>query len=128
MIFDTLDLMNPKTRFTATGSYYIEDMDGTVDGAQQFNYEYVNPFSNTYKRLFANVQGSAGEVAIRTDDQLKFAVNATVITQDGQAFKILQVEKDYQAANKQVMRLFGTPVSVEYVLRLVRIENPWGIK
>ena len=102
-------------------------MDGPDVGAQQFNYEYVNPFSNTYRRLFSNIQGVAGEVAIRTDDQLKFKINGIVITQDGQAFKIIQIEKDYQAANKQAMRILGTPISTEYVLRLVSIDNPWGV-
>ena len=128
MIFDTLDLMNPKTRFTATASYYKETFDDPSDGAQQFNYEYVNPHSNTYRRLFANIQITSGEVAIRTTDQLNFIVGGIVVTQDGQTFSVLQVEKDYQAANKQVMRLFGTPVSVEYVLRLTALENPWGVK
>ena len=128
MIFDTLDLMNPKARFTATANYYKETFDDPSDGAQQFNYEYVNPFSNTYRRLFSNIQTAAGEVAIRTTDQLNFVVGGFVITQDGKAFSVLQVEKDYQAANKQVMRLFGTPVSVEYVLRLTEVENPWGIR
>lgn len=102
-------------------------MDGPDVGAQQFNYEYVNPFSNTYRRLFSNIQGVAGEVAIRTDDQLKFKINGIVITQDGQSFKIIQVEKDYQSANKQAMRVLGTPISTEYVLRLVSINNPWGV-
>ncbi len=127
MIRDILDILNPRTRFTATANYYSETMDGPDVGAQQFNYEYVNPFSNTYRRLFSNIQGVAGEVAIRTDDQLKFKINGIVITQDGQAFKIIQIEKDYQAANKQAMRILGTPISTEYVLRLVSIDNPWGV-
>lgn len=128
MIRDILDIMNPKTTFTATANYYPEPVNGPDVGAQQFNYEYVNPFSNTYKRLFANIQGVAGEVAIRTDDQIKFKINGIVITQDRQAFKIIQIEKDYQAANKQVMRIFGTPVSTQYVIRLVSVDNPWGIE
>lgn len=126
MIRDSLDILNPKTRFTATAKYYAEPFNGPEVGAAEFNYEYVNPFSNTYRRLFANIQGSAGEVAIRTDDQINYKINGIVITQDGQAFKVLQIEKDYQSANKQVMRILGTPVSTEYVLRLVSIDNPWG--
>lgn len=127
MIRDILDIMNPKTRFTATANYYPEPVNGPEVGAQQFNYEYVNPLSNTYRRLFANIQGEAGEVTIRTDDQLKYKVNGIVVTQDGKTFKIIQVEKDYQAANKQVMRILGTPVSTQYVMRLVSEDNPWGI-
>lgn len=124
---DYLDIVNPKHRFTATASYYAETVDGPDIGAQRFNYEYVNPFSNTYRRLFANIQGVAGEVAIRTDDQLNYRVNGIVILQDGQAFKILQVEKDYQTPPKQAFRLFATPVSTQYVIRLVSVPNPWGI-
>lgn len=127
MIRDILDIMNPKTTFTATANYYPEPVDSPNDGAQQFNYEYVNPYSNTYRRLFANVQGVAGEVAIRTSDQLKYKINGIVITQDGQAFKIIQIEKDYQAAQKQAMRILGVPVSTQYVMRLVSIDNPWGV-
>lgn len=126
MIRDILDILNPKTRFTATANYYPEPVNSPEVGAQQFNYEYVNPFSNTYRRLFANIQGVAGEVAIRTDDQIAYKINGIVITQDGQAFKIIQVEKDYQAANKQAMRVLGTPISTEYVLRLVAVDNHWG--
>lgn len=127
MIRDTLDIMNPRSRFTATANYYSETFDGPDVGAKQFNYEYVNPFSNTYRRLFSNIQGVAGEVAIRTDDQHDYKVDGIVITQDGQAFKILQIEKDFQATPKQVLRLLGTPVSTQYVLRLVSVPNPWGI-
>ena len=128
MIRDILDIMNPKQSFTCTAHYYSEPFNGPEIGAQQFNYEYVNPFSNTYRRLFANIQGTAGEVTIRTDDQLKYKVNGIVITQDGQAFKIIQIEKDYQAAQKQVMRILGTPVSTQYVMRLVSVDNPWGVE
>ena len=128
MIRDILDVMNPHTQFTAKANYYEEPVNGPEVGAKQFNYEYVNPFSNTYKRLFANIQGVAGEVAIRTQDQLKYKINGIVVTQDGQTFKIVQVEKDYQAANKQVLRLLGTPVSTQYVMRLVAIENPWSVE
>lgn len=129
MIFDSMDLMNPKSRFTASGSYYEECFDSPDEGAQAFNYEYVDPLSRTYRRLYGNIQAfQAGECAIRTGDQLKFKVNGIVITQDGQCFKIIQAAKDYQAAPKQVLRLFGTPVSVQYVLRMVTVDNPWGIR
>lgn len=127
MIRDMLDVLNPKTRFTASASYYEKPMNGPEEGAKQFNYEYVNPYSNTYRRLFSNIQTIAGEVAIRTDDQLNYRIDGIVVTQDGHMFKIIQVEKDYQAANKQVMRILGTPVSTEYVLRLINADNPWGV-
>lgn len=129
MVRDSLDLFTPRGRYTATGSYYKETFDSPEEGAQKFNYEYVDPLSRSYRRLFGNIQSfEAGETAIRTNDQLDYKVGGVVVTQDGQIFKIKQVAKDFQDAPKQVLRLFGTPVSVTYLLRLVTIKNPWGIK
>lgn len=125
---DYLDIINPKTKFTASAKYYSEPQDGPETGGSSFNYEYVNPFSNTYRRLFSNIQSSAGEVTIRTNSQLNFEVNGIVVIQNGKAFKIIQVERDYQSAPKQSLRLFGTPVGTQYVLRLVFVPNPWGIQ
>lgn len=124
---DILDLLNPKSKFPCSGKYYKERLLSPDDGAEQFNYGYVSVYSNTYRRLYANIQGTDGQTVIRTDDQCKFKVHGFIVTQDGKAFEILQVEKDYQAAHEQVMRLFGTPVSTEYVLRLTEIDNPWEI-
>lgn len=128
MIRDILDVMNPRTRFTATANYYEEPFNGPDVGAKQINYEYVNPYTNTYRLMFANIQASAGDVAIRTDDQCKFKIDGIIVTQDGRAFRIIQVETDYQAANKQAMRVLGVPVSTEYVLRLISDDNPWRIE
>lgn len=124
---DILDLLNPKTKFPCTGKYYKDRPISAEDGAEQFNYCYESRYSNAYKRLFSNVQGADGQTAIRTDDQCKFEVNSFIVTQDGKLFKILQAETDYQSASHQAMRLFGTPVSTEYVLRLIEVDNPWGI-
>lgn len=130
MIFDSLDLMNPKQKFTAAASYYPETVDDPSDGGQEFNYEYVDAFSHTYKRLFGNIQSTleAGECAIRTDDQIDFANGGYIVTQDGATFQIIQWQKDFSTVNKQAMRLLGVPVSVQRVIRMVQVPNPWGVK
>lgn len=124
---DYLDIANPKSKHTATAKYYPEPVDGPDIGPQQFNYSYVNPYSNTYRRVFANIQAAAGEVAIKTSDQRDYRVGGIVIMPDGKAFEILQVETDFQASPKQAFRLFATPVATEYVMRLGSVPNPWGI-
>lgn len=127
MIRDSLDLFNPRGRFTATATYYHDRPDGPEMSGQKFHYEYVNAYSKSYQRLFANVRADAGETAIRTDEFCDFRVNGYVVTQDGKEFRIQQVERDYTATPKQVMRLLGVPVSVHYLLRLIEVSNPWGI-
>lgn len=123
---DYLDLITLKTRFTASGRYYSEPVDGAETGAKHFSYEYVNPLSQTYRRLFANVQTEAGEVAIRTADNLGYKTDGIVILQNGKTFRIIQTETDYQAAPKQALRLFGNPSGTQYVMRIIEVQNAWS--
>lgn len=128
MIYDALDLLNPKPRFTAEAVFY-ESRPEVEGGGVHINYEYVSPYSATYRRLFANIQGEDGEVAIRTNDFIKPVVNKShVLLADGRLFYVKSVEVDYQAAEKQALRLFGVPLSTEYVLRLIPEDNSWGVK
>lgn len=130
MIADALDILNPREKFTAEGTYWNTRPDTAAQGGgQKFNFEYVDVYSSQYRRLFRNMQSyEAGEVAIRTNDTLNYTAEGYFMTQDGTLFRIIQVAKDYQAASKQALRLLGTPLGTEYVLRAVSVENPWGVK
>lgn len=129
MIRDILDILNPKERFTLTGKYYAERPDSPDIGAQEFNYEYVDPYTKTWRTLFGNIQASAGETAIRTDDQISFKKGkGLVVLQDGSCYAIEVKAVDYQAAPKQAFRVLPVPVSTQYVLRLVAIDEPWRIQ
>lgn len=128
MIYDALDILLPRARFTATGKFW-EDRPEVEAGGVLFNYEYVNPYSAAYKRLFGNIQGSSGETAIRTNDRLNPVENRSyVLLADGHLFRVAQVEIDYQSASKEAMRLFGVPLNTTWLLRLVSEDNPWGVR
>ncbi len=126
---DYLDLANPKSRFTASALYYPQETDSPDIGGKRFTYEYVDPLSHTYRKLFGNIQSTdgEGEAAIRTDTRLEYARGAFVKTQDGKFFQIIQMQIDYATANKQAMRILPIPVSVQYVIRMVEVPDPWGI-
>lgn len=129
MINDILDILNPQQRFTLTGKYYSERPDGPDVGGEEFNYEYVDPYTKTWRTLFANIQAGVGETAIRTNDQLEFkAGKGMVVLQDGTAYLIEQSATDYQSAPKQAFRVLPGPVGTEYVLRLTVAEEPWGVQ
>ena len=126
MIRDILDLLNPRTQFTLSGTYYPERPDGPDVGGQQFNYDYVDPSTKTWRTLFGNIQVSAGETAIRTDDQLSFKTGKGIVRlQDGSWYTIEQKATDYQAAPKQAFRVLPIPVGTQYVLRLTALDEPW---
>lgn len=127
MVHDSLDLFTPRSRFTATGTYWTERPDSADMGGIKFNYEYVDPMSKTYRILFGNIQtDEAGNTTIRTNDNLGFKDGQWVMTADGQLFQIEQVAKDFADAPKQALRFFGTPLMTEFVLRLITVPNPWG--
>lgn len=128
MIYDALDILLPRARFTATGKYW-EDRPEVEAGGVLFNYEYANPYLAAYKRLFANIQGSSGDIAIRTNDILNPVKNRShVLLADGRLFLVADFEIDYQSASKEAMRLFGVPLGTTHVFRLVEIDNPWGVR
>lgn len=125
MFHDALDVLNPNPRFTAEGVIY-EKRPEIKGGGVRFNYEYINPYSATYRRLFSNVQGETGETAIRTNDQISPVVNKSYVRlSDGKLYKVLQVETDYQAAEKQSFRIIGAPLGTEIVMRIVREDDAW---
>ena len=129
MIYDALDILLPRARFTAEGKFWTERPDSADEGGAKFNYEYVDPASRSYRRLFGNMQVfDANEVAIRTNDLLPWDAEKYFMTADGALYRVLQVQKDYADAPKQAMRLLGTPIGTQYVIRGVRIDNPWGAK
>lgn len=129
MIYSLLDIVAPRAQYTARGSYYKREPNDLTEGAQPFAYEYLDPLSKTFRRLYGNYQSfTAGELAIRTRDRLEWKVNAFVVTSDGAMYVITDIQQDFSSAPKQAFRITGMPVGVEWVLRLVPYQNPWGIK
>lgn len=129
MIRSSLDLNAPRAQYTARGSYYKHEPEYEEISAEHFAYAYIDPLSKTFRRLYGNYQSfTAGELAIRTRDRLEWKVNAFVVTSDGAMYVITDIQQDFSSAPKQAFRIAGIPVGVEWVLRLVPYQNPWGIK
>lgn len=48
--------------------------------------------------------------------------------QSGEMYVIEDIVKDYNTAPQQVFRFGNCSAGIEYVLRLVKRDNPWGVK
>lgn len=127
MITDALDILNPRERFSAEGTYWDERPDSADQGgSKKFNYEFVSPYSKTYRVAFGAMQNfEAGETTVRTNDDVGFKNGGFVMLQNGQLYTVLQVATDFQAASKQALRFLGVPLGTEYVIRMVSVDNPW---
>lgn len=125
---DFLDMINPRDDFFFTGFYYERMPKTQDDGREVFNYRHINPYSRTFAMMMSAVQNDEQVTAIKTHDDLKWRTKGYVSTQNGQMWIIDQVIMDEQIPGyEQSARITKTPASTEYILRLVRVENPWGI-
>lgn len=125
---DIRSLLQKRAEQTLTGTFYEARPQTPEDGGAAFHYEYVNPSSWTFRRLFGNVVGNQFSLtAVKTVTPLPWRVSSFVLTQDGRLYSILQVERDLASVGKQAQRFFCDPAGVSYVLRLMEVENPWEV-
>ena len=130
MIRDALDILNPRKQFTATATYWDDRPDSVQDGGgKQFSFEYINPYSRTFKVAFGAMQVlHEGETAIRTNDDVGMRIGGFIMLQDGRLYNVLEVATDFQTANKQALRFLGVPLGTQYVVRMVSVQNDWNAR
>lgn len=145
---DFLDIENGKYYKTFAGLYYETMPEFAIDGfayehtsasvnndetsdtfesGKHFNYEYVGYKEKRYQMLFGNVENSNDNynATIKTMANLDWKVGAFVTLEDGTFYAIDSVAKDYESMDKEVSQIFGNPVGVEYVIRLISRANPF---
>lgn len=128
---DILDIITGRAGMTFTGRYFEELPGGvegkTVDGPAYFDYEYVDLTEWRYQKLLGNVitTDSANET-VKTRSPLKFRPNAHVALQDGKIYLITSITID-KTQNKQAGAFALAPVGAEKVIRLMEVEDIYGI-
>lgn len=128
MIRDILDIFNARPHFNMKGKYYEERPSAFNAESKEFNYEYVDPNTVKWKKLFGNIQGGVVETVVRTYEPYNFtAGKGVVVLQDRTAYLIEQKLTDVQTVSKQTYRVTPFSFGKETILQLVAIEEPWGI-
>ena len=133
---DILDIYNGRFYQTYSGRYFrrlpesitflrsVEDLYKVEDG-EDFDYEFVDPTSWNYKKLFGNLtELEYANASIKSRDALDWKVKGYVVLEDGRLYIISFVAEDTMAAEREAARLMPIPVGTEYILRLVEVENP----
>ncbi len=130
-MFDLLDLLHGKVNYTFTGVHYSRRPDTPdQEGGGIFDYEYVDPTEWHYQKLFGNLINNDGATTtIKTNDDLDIKVSQKqyVILQDEKLYRIISVMKDYQSESKQTFRFLKEAPEIDYIIRLVEVDNPWEI-
>lgn len=128
-MFDLLDVLQGRYNYVFTGTHFsARPTDIDAEGAY-FDYESVDPTEWHYQKLFGNLLNNDGSTTtIKSNDDMAWAVGQYVALQDDKLFKISSVLKDYRAANKETFRFLKNVPQTDYVIRLVEVDNPWGVK
>ena len=125
---DFLDLLNPKTEYYLTGYYYPYYPSTPEDGRVTFNYKQVNPYSRAFGTVLDNVRLDNETYALKTNEDCGFKIKGFISTQDGAFWSIAEIVHNEQVPGaEEALRFFKTVVQSEYLIRLIRADNPWEI-
>ena len=130
-----LDFLKESDDEFMTGYYYDFKPDPRHTYAQQlqegrweFKYSKVSGQERRFNTVQSHVRADSERYTIQTCDNVGFKIGGYVSTQNGKLWKIEDFVKDEQTdGNEEVLLLFKESVKTEYVLRLIKVENPWGI-
>ena len=133
---DFLDIAMGRYNQTQTGKYYehIPESVGVGSGettcvAIPFDYEFVYMQSRTYKHLINNLTDEKANVtAIKTLEALSWHNGGYVVLMDGGLYRIVGIDTDKTKARKEASRILSSAFCTEYIIRLVEIDNPRGIR
>ena len=107
----------------------LEDICKMTDAiGSDIDFEFVDPTSWRYKTLVSNMSDSnAADATIKTKDGEGMRVKGYLLLDNGRLMQIISITEDTAAGQREAARIFAVPPGSDYVVRLVEIENPWGI-
>lgn len=129
MIFDFLDMENPRDDQYLEANYYERLPKTPGDGPVLFSYEYLDPLSREYAKFMGELRNDNALTAIRTNEDLNWRVGSYVCTQDDQFWQIEAILKYIQSEeNREALRIVKQAADTDFVLRLRIKDNPWELK
>ena len=129
MVDDLLSLLNTNAEEVLSGTYYPVIPKIAEDGGLEFNYDIVNDSDRTYAQVLNTIKAEQTICTIKTNDNCGFKINGYITTQDGVFWQITGIVKHLVNKNsKQALRLLRETAETEFIIRLLEIPNPWGLK
>ena len=129
MAQDFLSLLTVKGEEVLKGTYYARRPITPEDAGIRFSYDILNEPRSSYANILGTLNTVSSTQTIKTNDLCGFKVKGYCVTQDGGLWQIQEIEKRLLAKkNKQALRIIQKTIETEYVLRMVEVDNPWGLK
>lgn len=129
-----LDFLKPHDDEYMTGYYYENRPNPTHTPAQQahedgqkFHYAKATGKQKRYFTLM-NIRADSETYTIRTCDDCHFKNGGYISTQNGLFWCIDEIVHEEQTAgNEEALLLWTNAVKTEFIIRMTRVDNPWGI-
>lgn len=126
---DYLDFLTIKDEEVLTGTYYDRLPFSNKDNGIPFQYDIVDEKDKSYTTLLNTLQTEQSLQTIKTNDMCGFKVKGYVATQDGLLWQISGlIKRIIRPNNKQALRILKESIETEYVIRLIEVDNPMGLK
>lgn len=126
---DFLDFLTIKDEEVLSGNYYEEYPMLPSDASEPFQYDIVEETDRSYIKLLDTIKGERAVCTIKTNDNCGFKINGYIATQDGLFWQITGVlKKLVKEDNKQALRILKQSIETEYIIRLIGVDNPKGLK
>lgn len=126
---DLLSLLTIKYDEVLTGTYYNVIPKSVEDSGISFQYDIVDESDKAYSGVLDTIKTNQTVCTIKTNDMCGFKVNGYIATQDGKLWQISGIiERIINERTKQALRLLKRTSETVYLIRLLEVPNPWGLK
>ena len=126
---DFLNFFTNKEQEVLKGTYYSRQPKKPTDEGVPFNYDIVNESDRSYAKLLDSLESDRTYQTISTNDIPNLEIGGYVTTQEGGLWVIINFVSHLAVQdNKQALRFVKKTVATEYVVRLMQVDNPWGLK
>lgn len=126
---DFLDFLAISDEEVFEGTYYKRKPLTPTERGEPFRYDIVNDSDRAYAKLLDNMKTERTMLTIKTNDNCGFKIKGYIATQDGELWQINSfIKKLNKPENKQALRIIKETIETEWIIRLIQVDNPWGLK
>lgn len=102
------------------GTYYESKM--AVQG-EPFRFEILVDQRRSYGQIVNNLIATQGRITIKTNYNLDFKINGSVVFKNGKKYIIQDIVEMEQEINPQTLYWFKQNPNTDFVISLIEIDN-----